>query len=76
MDNEPLLQLSDLQKFQQALDLLQKSQYQVDEAAQKICSIPGLSDEWTKLCNLHDTIKKRWHELDTAYNKIEGIEES
>ena len=62
-----------LQKHRAALDLLEKAQNLVNTAAQEICSVNGLSDEWTTLCQLHDNIKAHWHELEDGSEKIQGI---
>lgn len=43
-----------------ALDHLQRAQRLVDLAAQELCPVPGLADEWEDLRDLYHEIRNHW----------------
>jgi hypothetical protein len=54
-------------KVQRCLDLLQRAQLIVNEAAQALCPVPGFADEWSELSEPHYVIKRHWYKIN---NKI------
>ena len=68
LQSSPLSDCSEFPgKLRFALDATQQAQRLIDHAAQHICSIPGLSDQWSELVALHSQIKKQWHSLAEAF---------
>lgn len=54
----------------EALDALERAQNLVLDATRLICPIDGLTDEWSMLGELYDTIKDHWYSLEAARSKI------
>lgn len=49
-----------------ALDLINRAQDAVLEAARELSGVPGFADQWKIVCDLHDQIKADWHRVEQA----------
>jgi hypothetical protein len=46
-----------------SLDTIEAAQQLILSAAQDLCPIPGMANEWTAICKLHDVVKAKWHRV-------------
>lgn len=49
-----------------ALDLINRAQDAVLEAAGELSGVHGFADQWKLVCDLHDQIKADWHRVEQA----------
>ena len=71
----PKLILTDeeVASVRECLAILQQAQYDVDRAAQALCSVRGFADEWGSLTKPYESVKAGWHRV---HNRLVGLLEA
>lgn len=59
-----LLSAEELAHVRKCLDILQQAQNLCDEAAQALCSVRGFANEWSKISNAYEAVKKEWYRIE------------
>ena len=50
-------------RIQQALELIETAQSLMLEAAQTLCPVDGLANEWSATGAMYEKIKQHWHKV-------------
>jgi len=50
---------------QACLDLLQRAQTLINDAASKLSNVDGMSKEWVALNKPYELVKKNWHSIES-----------
>ena len=58
------------QRTTKALEKIERAQRLVARAAEDICSVAALADEWQATLELHDQIKAHWHRVSSRVDEI------
>lgn len=67
---QPELTAEETQRVRECLEALERAQLLVNHAAQKLCSVRGFSNEWSKLSKPHDAVKQAWYMVDARYTRL------
>lgn len=56
-----------------SLDLIQRAQLLINDAASELCSCPGFADEWSQSGDVHQTVKDYWYVVDARRSQLRRL---
>ena len=64
------MSIADEARVIQCLAILEQAQGMINDAASRLCPVPGFADEWSSLSEPYESIKCAWGRIDTRWMRL------